>query len=136
VIARTAHRADAKPLGRDGVDLAVGMTRDQDLERKSSAQERQHEMLTMPHRQNERLLVLMEPMRIRRLHREAAGHPHKTQIFGRCDADCLLDPAFLRQPSRKLHGQAFLVGIMVALRAGQIIDSRQGTLIGKGSYNR
>jgi hypothetical protein len=39
------------------------------------------EMLAMPHRQNERLLVLIEPMWIRRLHREAAGHPHKTQIL-------------------------------------------------------
>jgi hypothetical protein len=30
---------------------------------------------------------------------------------GRRDADGLLDPAFLRQPSRELHRQAFLVGI-------------------------
>jgi hypothetical protein len=29
-------------------------------------------MLAMPHCQNERLLVLIEPMRIRRLHRKAA----------------------------------------------------------------
>ena len=77
VIARTPHCSDAKPLGGDGafksmmealadgwnmaltadvpkvshvVDLAVDMTRDQNLERKSLAQKRQHEMLTVPHR--------------------------------------------------------------------------------------
>src|SRR4029077_17447405 len=54
---QAAHRADAKPLGGDRVDLAVDMARDQNLERKSPAQEWQHEILAVPNRKDERLLA-------------------------------------------------------------------------------
>ena len=82
MIAGTANRADAEPLGGDRIDLAVAVPGDQHPEAVLSAQKRQQKMLAVPHCDDHRLLRLVQAIRFSRLHCEAACRPDETQILG------------------------------------------------------
>src|SRR5262252_6701146 len=56
VIARSSHWVDAETLRRVGIDLAVAMARNQDLDPMPAAEERHHKMLPVPHGDDNRLL--------------------------------------------------------------------------------
>jgi len=94
MITRTTHSSDVKTLRRDRIDLAVAMTRDQNLGGiLLEFQERHHEMLAVPERDDNRHVRLDVLVDIRRIEGEAVCPPYKPQKFGRSDARSTLHPA-------------------------------------------
>ena len=68
VIAGAANALDAEPLQRDGIDLAVAVARDQHLGAVLRlSHERHHEMLAVPHREDDRQVGLEPLIDVRRL---------------------------------------------------------------------
>ena len=85
VIAGAADGADAEPLGGNGVELAVAMPRDQHLGAMArlGLDERRHEMLAVPEREDRRHLRLDALVDIGRVVAEAVGQPDQPQKFSR-----------------------------------------------------
>src|ERR1700719_3640650 len=95
MIPRSSHRADAEPLRRVGIDLAVAMTGNQDLDPMPAAEKRYHEMLAVPHGNDYGLLRLYSLIKIGGLDGKAAGAPYQTKIFGGQQTD---EPLHHRRP--------------------------------------
>ena len=90
----TANGCDTEPFGSDGIDLAVAMARDQHLGAiLSPPDERHQEMLSMPHRDDDRGVALKLFVDAVWLDREQCGLPYQPEIFGRHDSSGLLEPA-------------------------------------------
>ena len=107
VRAGPADRADAQPFGRDGVDLAVAMKRNQDLGAMvRPPDERHEEMLAVPHGDDDGEIAFDPFLDARRLHCEPRRLPDQTQISGGHDADRLLDHGRFRHTARRKQSHA------------------------------
>jgi len=93
VAAGPADRSDAEPLGRDGVDLAVAMARDDHFHAVPPAEKRRHQVLAMPEHRDPRRIGIEALVAVGRLDHEAVGLPHQPQIFSRQHTDGDLKPA-------------------------------------------
>jgi hypothetical protein len=81
------------------------MARNQHLDAVSAAEERRHEVLPVPHADDDRQVGLDRFVKIRRFEDEAVRPPHQPQEFGREDADCLLDGWRLRKAPGGKHAK-------------------------------
>ena len=107
VVAGAADGADAQPLGRDRVELAIAMQRDQHLGEMGvlGLDERREEMLAVPEREDRRHLRLdglVERILAARLVSEAVGAKHQPQPFGREKAHSPLKPAAAQRIAKQL----------------------------------
>ena len=103
VIAGAANRPDPEPFDGNGVEFAVAMPRDQDLGAISlfGLDERRHEMLAVPEREDRRHLRFDDVVDVGRRVAEAVGQPDQPQIFGRKHAEHALDPAAAQQIAKE-----------------------------------
>src|SRR5262249_47583921 len=90
MVSRAAHRANTEPLGSMGIDLAIGVARNQDLDPMSAAEKRHHEMLAVPHGNDHRLFGLYGLIDIGGLDGETAREPYEPKILRGQRADKLL----------------------------------------------
>ena len=103
VIARAADGSDAEPLRHGGIDLAIAVARDQDLDAVMSPHERHHEMLAVPHGDDHRKLRLDALVEIFGLDDEAAGLPHQPKIVRGEDAGRCANPAGVADALKHSH---------------------------------
>ena len=104
VRAGAADRPDAQPLSGDRVHLAVAMTRDQDFHLVlGPAEERQHEVMPVPHRDDDRPILTDPLVDIRRLDDKTIGSEHQAEVFGRQHSHRLLKRKRVHQPLQQIH---------------------------------
>ena len=103
MIAGAPDRADAEPLGRNGVEFAVAMPRDQHLGAMGllGLDERRHEMLAVPEHEDRGQARFDLVIDVRRLVAIAVGQPDQPQILGRKDTQRTLNPAAAQQIAKE-----------------------------------
>ena len=101
MVAGAPDRADAEPFGRNRVEFAVAMPRDQDLGAMifPDPDERRQEMLAMPEHEDRRQFRIDDIVDVGRFVAEAVGEPDQPQIFGRQKSDESLQRRRPRNPS-------------------------------------
>src|SRR4051812_35946866 len=99
VIAGAADRTDAEALGCDGVELAVAMPRYQHLGPMAflGLDERGHEMLAVPEREDRGLLRFDASIYVSRVDSEFVRAPDQPQILGGENPNSALDAATAQQ---------------------------------------
>jgi len=89
----TADRSDAETLGSDRIDRAVAMARNQALSSPLLVlEERRHEMLTVPHCENDWHFRADAVIDIRWIDTERTRLTHQPQVFGCGNTNALLHP--------------------------------------------
>src|SRR5882757_4855705 len=103
MIAGTPDRADAEPLGGNRIELTVAVPRDQHLGAVFLLvlDERRHEMLTVPEREDQRLVRQHAFVDVRRLVGKPRRQPDEAQIFGREHPERALNPAAAQHIAKK-----------------------------------
>ena len=110
MVAGAADGLDAQPLRRQRIELAVAMARDQHLAAMMRPlDERRHEMLSMPEREDNRHLGLDDVVNIVRIIAESIGHPNQPQKACGQEAGELLKPAGAQQIAEQLSQRAGFV---------------------------
>ena len=104
MISGAADGPDAEPLGRDRVELAVAVARDQDLGAitRLVPDEGSQEMLAVPERENRRHLRLDDVVDVGGLIGEAIGQPHQPEVLGCEKPDSVLQPAAAQRITKQM----------------------------------
>ena len=107
MIAGAAHGADAETLDGDRIEFAVAMPRDQHLAAMPAfLDERRHEMLSVPERQDHRHLRLDDGIDVGGIEAEPVGQPDQPQEFSRQKPDRPLKPAGAQHIAKQFFQRA------------------------------